>query len=207
MLNFESLGFNCEFGLVQRACGAEPAGLLRFVSIPTHRLLQGLDFGFADVDDTALVRAYPSKDAEPEWLLRHDRYDMHAHSYIKVSSIDQEAFMAQQLKRLRLQRRRLLEVLETGQNLFVFQRPEHLTEAHALPILTLLRSYGPNALLFVTAGGAEPPGSVDLIAPHLFRGNIDRLAPIGDARLFNLPAWISICAVAYRLWRETGHGG
>lgn len=207
MLNFESLGFNCEFGLVQRACGAEPMGLLRFVSIPTHRLLQGLDFGFADVDDTKLVRAYASNDPEPEWLLRHDRYDMHAHSHVPASSVDQETFLVQQIKRLRLQRRRLLEVLETGQNLFVFQRPGHMTEAHALPILTLLRSYGPNALLFVTGDTEKPCGSVDQIGPHLFRGNIDKLAPIGDARLFNLPAWISICAVAYRLWRETGHGG
>jgi len=207
MLQFESLGDNCEFGLVQRACGAEPHGLLRFVGMEIHRLLNGLDFAFDGIDDAALVRAYPGPGANPEWLLRHDRYGMNAHSFIPVSDIDEASFVAQQLQRLRFQRRRLLEVLETGQNLFVFRRQAHMTEAHALPLLTLLRSYGPNALLFVTMDREKPSGSVDLLGPHLYRGNIEKLAPPGEAREFHLDAWVSICANAYRLWRETGHGG
>jgi hypothetical protein len=204
--HFESLGHNCEFGLVQRACGAEPQGLLRFVGIAIHRLLEGLDFGFEGVDDPALVRAYPGTGPDPEWLLRNDRYGMHAHSFLPVTSIDEATFVAQQIKRVRLQRRRLLEVLETGQNLFVFQRQEPMTEAHALPLLTLLRSYGPNALLFVTMDAEKPSGSVDQLGPHLFRGNIDKLAPVHEAGSFQKVPWVSICANAYRLWRETGHG-
>lgn len=42
MLGFESLGDNCEFGLVQRRCGAEPLGLLRFSNIELGPLLRGL---------------------------------------------------------------------------------------------------------------------------------------------------------------------
>jgi hypothetical protein len=206
MEHLESLGNTCEFGLVQRACGADPQGLLRFVGIRIHHLLHALDFGFEGVDDPALIRAYPSPEGEPEWLLRNDRYGMDAHSFITVKSIDEAALIRQQTARMKLQRRRLLEVLETGQNLFVFRQQEHMTEAHALPILTLLRSYGPNALLFVTEDREKPSGSVDQIGAHLFRGNIDQLAPAADARHFKLLPWISICANAYRLWRETGHG-
>ena len=207
MLSMESLGNTCEFGLVQRACGADPQGLLRFVGIQIHQLIRGLDFGFEGVDDPKLLRAYPSPDAKPEWLLRNDKYGMNAHSFVLVNDVDAATLIEQQASRLRFQRRRLLEVLETGQNLFVFQRQEPMTEAHALPILTLLRSYGPNALLFVTQTAEKPSGSVDLIRAHLFRGNIERLAPASDARLFHLLPWISICANAYRMWRETGHGG
>ena len=206
MEHLESLGNNCEFGLVQRACGADPQGLLRFVGIRIHHLLHALDFGFEGVDDPALVRAYTSDEPEPEWLLRNDRYGMYAHTFITQKSIAEDELIRQQTTRMRLQRRRMLEVLETGQNLFVFQQQEHMTEAHALPILTLLRSYGPNALLFVTQDLEKPSGSVDLIGPHLFRGNIDHLAHASDARQFNLLPWISICANAYRLWRETRHG-
>jgi len=206
MLHLESLGNNCEFGLVQRACGAEPLGLLRFVGIRIHHLLHALDFGFEGVDDPALVRAYTSDEPEPEWLLRNDRYGMNAHTFMTQSSIGEAELIRQQIARMRLQRRRMMEVLETGQNLFVFQQQEHMTEAHALPILTLLRSYGPNALLFVTQDVDKPSGSVDLIGQHLFRGNIDHLAHASDARGFKLLPWISICANAYRLWRETGHG-
>jgi hypothetical protein len=206
MLHFESLGHNCELGLAQNACGAKPQGLLRFVGIAVHRLLEGLDFGFEGVDDPALIRAYPASDADPEWLVRHDRYGMHAHSFQKVSAIGEAAFIDKQVKMMRLQRRRLLGVLESGENLFVFQRQEKMTVAHALPLLTVLRSYGPNALLFVNQGGEEPSGSVDQLGAHLFRGNIDKLAPVHDVGVFQLTPWISICANAYRLWRESGHG-
>jgi len=207
MLHFESLGHNCEFGLVQRACGAEPQGLLRFAQMSIHKLLEALDLGFEGVDDPALLRAYSGGGPDPEWLFRHDRYGLYAHSWLHVNHVTEADFLAKQIMRMRLQRRRLLEVLESGQNLFVYQRRGTMTEAHALPILTLLRSYGPNALLFVTVSEDKPPGSVDLLGPHLFRGNIDKLAPINDAYDFQLQSWISICANAYRLWRETGHSG
>lgn len=50
---FESLGDNCEFGLVQRIGGIEPLGLLRFAGfhIPVeyrlNRLLDALERGFS----------------------------------------------------------------------------------------------------------------------------------------------------------------
>ena len=47
MLDFESLGENCEFGLVQRRCGIEPLGLLRFSSTPLPPLLHALRERFA----------------------------------------------------------------------------------------------------------------------------------------------------------------
>jgi hypothetical protein len=192
--------------LVQKACGIDPPGLLRFANIPTRRLLQGLDFGFEDIDDPRLLHAYRSDDEDPEWILQHDRYDMHIRSGVRAAGTEMASFVAQQARRLAQQRNRMLDILESGENIFVFQRDEHLSEAHVLPILTLLRSYGPNALLFVTASEKKPPGSVDLIGPHLFRGNIDRLAPCDDVKQFHLSAWMSICANAYRMWRVTGHG-
>ncbi len=207
MLQFESLGHNCEFGLVQRRCGAEPLGLLRFMSISPGNLLQGLDFGFEGVDDPAMARIYRDPQGGAEWMIRLDRYDMHAHTFRNPAETDAETVRIEEMKKLVFKRRRFLEVLETGQKLFVYQRREHMTEAHALPVLNLLRSHGPNALLFVTADRSLPCGSVDRLAVDLYRGNIDRLAPTDRATELHLPAWISICANAYRLWREAGLGG
>src|SRR5260221_3025006 len=51
MMQFESLGENCEFGLVQRRCGAEPLGLLRFASAPLPVLLAGLRARFEGLGD------------------------------------------------------------------------------------------------------------------------------------------------------------
>jgi hypothetical protein len=207
MLQFESLGHNCEFGLVQRRCGTEPLGLLRFMSVSPSNLLHGLDFGFEGADDPAMARIYPSTEGDSEWMLRLDRYDMHAHTFRRPAEIDAETVRADEVKKLVFKRRRFLEVLESGQKLFVYQRYEHMTEAHALPVLNLLRSHGPNALLFVTADASRPWGSVDRLATDLYRGNIDYLAPSVFSEKMNLPGWVSICANAYRLWREAGLGG
>jgi hypothetical protein len=206
MMQFESLGHNCEFGLLQRRCGAEPLGLLRFVGISVRELLIGLDYGFEGVDDPELTRVYHGGDVELEWMVRNDRYIMEAHTFRDPESVSAETVMAEELAKIRFKRRRFLEVLETGEKLFVFQRQEPMSEAQALPILNLLRSHGRNALLFVSGTAERPCGSVDRLAVDLYRGNIDKLAPIGAADKLNLPAWISICANAYRLWRESGLG-
>src|SRR6185312_11010618 len=46
VMRFESLGDNCELGLVQRRCGKEPLGLLRFANIMLPSLLRGVSTGF-----------------------------------------------------------------------------------------------------------------------------------------------------------------
>jgi tetratricopeptide (TPR) repeat protein len=46
LLKFESLGENCEFGLVQRHYGAEPLGLLRWMGAEPDQLCLALEAGF-----------------------------------------------------------------------------------------------------------------------------------------------------------------
>jgi len=205
MMQFESLGHNCEFGLVQRETGAEPLSLLRFVSMDVPNLLRGLDFGFDGVDDPDLTRMYQVGEGDPLWMARNDRYDMHGHTFRTVSQIGHDEILKQQLETMAFKRERFLDVLETGQKLFVFQAPPRMTPVHAVPLLNMLRSHGPNALLFVTPSYG-PPGSVDMLGHGLFRGNIDRLAPADSTGDFSFVPWLSICANAYRMWREAGFG-
>jgi hypothetical protein len=207
MVQLESLGYNCELGLLQRACGAEPLGLLRFVGISVPRLLEGLDFCFEGVDDPAETRLFPNWEGKTEWIVSNLRYDMHWHTFHPVVEAEKDGFRRDELKKLQFKRRMFVETLEAGQKLFVYQRPEHTSVAHVLPILNLLRSHGDNALLFISQGHEAPSGSVDRLSANLYRGNIDRLAPIGWGDDAYVCAWISICANAYRLWREAGHGG
>jgi hypothetical protein len=207
MLQLESLGYNCELGLVQRRCGAEPLGLLRFAGTSAPRLLEGLDFSFEGIDDPTQIRLYPSWAGETEWIGRNLRYDMHWHTYRPVVEAERERVVEDEIKKLRFKRRRFLEVLESGEKLFVYQRPEHDSPAHVLPILNMLRSHGDNALLFVAVNRDSPPGSVERLSRDLYRGNLARVPPAGWADDTDFRAWISICANAYRLWRETGRGG
>jgi hypothetical protein len=206
MLEFESLGMNCELGLIQRHYGAEPAGLLRFVGIEIHDLLLGLDEAFKHIANPAQLRAYTDGSHSQNWISHSAEYNLHRHSYQPVATMNEAAFLAAESRKLERERERFQQVLTTGQHLFVYQRNEFLQPAHVMPILNMLRSHGRNALLFVTPNYGAPSGSVDLLAPDLYRGNIDRLAPQANAIDSNVPAWTSICANAYRLWRETGHG-
>ena len=48
-LQFESMGHNCEFGLVQRHFGAEPLGLLRWNAISVEDVILGIEQQFEGV--------------------------------------------------------------------------------------------------------------------------------------------------------------
>jgi hypothetical protein len=100
----------------------------------------------------------------------------------------------------------LLEDLATGHKIFVFQHPDAKSIAYVRPILNILRSYGPNTLLFVTEDPAQPSGSVHQLELDLFHGYIAALAPVDRVPELDVASWISICANTYRLWRESGQG-
>jgi len=202
MLNFESLGHNCEFGIMQRQCGAEPLGLLRFVGITLPDLLRGLDCGFADVGHDRWLRVFLHDGPRREFLVSDVRHNFSFHSFQFEDETTAERVRAEQGVKLRFYHQRFTEVLRTGDRLFVFQRPRALLAAHMLPLLTLLRAYGPNALLFVTEGGEHPPGAVAQIGRSLYQGFTSRLAPGEDVGRGDLRAWLSICANAYTMWRE-----
>jgi hypothetical protein len=100
-------------------------------------------------------------------------------------------------------RRKLSEDLRDGGKIFVFQHPEARSTAHVLPLLNLLRSFGPNTLLFVTEGGAQQAGCVTQLAPDLLHGQVAQLAPSYEATRADVASWVQVCANAYRLWRES----
>ncbi len=206
MMQVESLGHNCELGLVQRRCGAEPNRLLRFAGIGYHNLLLGLDFGFEGIDELAQLRCYLDPGPRPEFRVYNSRYGMDFHSFQYEGDTDPASLLARMARDLAFRRRNFVDMLHEDSRLFVFQRVEPMTAAQAIPILNLLRSYGAHALLFVSPDRSIPAGTVRLLAPDLFQGSIDRLAPGTEVDRFNLPAWISLCANAYRLWRENGGG-
>lgn len=196
---FESLGHNCEFGMVQRHVGAEPLGLFRFAGVTLPDLLTGLELGFAGLGEDAQVEAFAHGPLR-EFLVRDRRYNITLHTRRHETGIDAETVRREQAGQLRFFRRSFLEMLETGERLFVFQRPGQTLAAQMLPLLARLRRYGPNALLFVTDDPAHPPGSVEQLGYGLFRGFTDRMAPEDDVGRCNLSAWLSLCANARRLW-------
>jgi hypothetical protein len=204
---FESLGHNCEFGLAQRGMGQEGWGLLRYAGISLQKLVEGLDFGFEGIDAPDNLMTYLSV-GKPvgEIIVRDKHYRMSIHSEQTELTSSRSEVLRQSYLGLGLRRRKLLEDLATGHKIFVFQHPDAKSIAYVRPILNILRSYGPNTLLFVTEDPAQPSGSVHQLELDLFHGYIAALAPVDRVPELDVASWISICANTYRLWRESGQG-
>ena len=208
---FESLGTTCEFGLFQRLCHVETLGLLRFAGLALPRLLEGLDDGFSKLDDPAGLTAQ-IEGSTPEWVVTHEGYGMRYHTFRSPGDISRESLLVQQATILQYRRDKLLEILGTGEKLFVVNRPRYLSAAEALPLLAVLESYGPNALLFVSTDTGQPPGTVEILRSNFYRGALDGIEAVADdAELIGrdtwlsdraAAAWASICANAYAAWQS-----
>ncbi len=205
MMAMESLGFNCEFGIAQRRSGADPLGLLRFVGVDMHKLLAGLDQGFAGIDDPASLIVYLNESERAEYMAQQRLYGIVFHTFRFAEETTEATVRTEILRNLTFYRRKFLEVLRSGEKLFVLHNGSILTLPEARSVLILLRSYGPCSLLYVTRGTMAQAGSVEAVEDGIYHGYIEAFATMDpDARNLNLPVWWSVVANAYRLWRENG---
>jgi hypothetical protein len=197
MYRFESLGENCEFGLLQRKLGAEPPGLLRFASAPIDKLIPALTARFEGMgmpDQLEIERA------AQEYMVFDKMFGIRYHAWVKLGEKEPAAIVRDEVARLPLLIDKLREDLSAGQKIFVFHgmRPLSLQQAGALS--AALYRYGPSTLLWVElADDMNAPGSVTELGPHLLKGHIDRFAPGENAHDFSLPVWLQICSKALEL--------
>ena len=196
---FESLGHNCEFGLMQRDLDAEPLGLLRFGGIEPAALLAGLDCAFAGIDDPhGLGLESGRMNGRAEYLVRDARFGVRIHTGQFLDEVPPEAVdLFRMARHLGFLQRHFAEGLSEAERIFVLHHPDLHDRARALPILNRLRVNGDNTLLYVTEHPTVPPGTIVIEQAHLLHGYIDRLVPMNEAKKINLGAWVSLCANAY----------
>jgi hypothetical protein len=198
---FESLGDNCEFGLVQRKMGAEPLGLLRFSFIELPLLLRGLRCGFDGLGDPATVEV-TAEGKDNEYVVRESVYGMTYHTFQYADQLSLDTVREQQATRLSFLRRKLMEDIANGEKIFVLKRFPPLRPEEILPIYTALNEIGSNWLLWmVPSDPAHPSGTLEVLLPGLLRGYLDRFAPHENAHDLSLRAWTSVCEA---VWRSVG---
>ena len=210
-VRFETLGDNCEFGLVQRRAGAEPLGLLRFAGfhIPVEqrleRLIMALDARFEGLGRPETVRAEAAGEAgRREYLIRETVYDLMYHSFQPEGRVDPEALRLQEAKKLQFLRRKLLTDLASAEKILVWKSNVRLAESDVMAAVSALGRFGPNTLLWVEeAEPGFPPGTVQRRGEHLLKAHIERLAPYVEATDIYYEGWFRICAEADRLTRES----
>jgi hypothetical protein len=195
-MNFEGLGWNCEFGLLQRMFFAEPLGLLRFIEIPADSMAEALEKRFAGVGDRENTVIYMS---HGEYQTKDTRYVMTTHTCVREIQPDVEKFLLSYCRRTRFLRDKLISDLELGEKIFVYQNQD-LTDDEIDRIHRAIRAYGKSTLLCVrktapgrTAGEVENRGDGLFVASRA-KGGRDT----GEWNL-DLDEWLSICLATARM--------
>lgn len=197
----ESLGENCDLGVVQRAVGVEPFGLFRFGSCNPATLAVMLREGFQSlgegddlwIDEVGATREFRVKS-------RSCAFESHTNRY--AARDDLEVVRRSEIDRMRYLKSRLLKDLARGEKLFVYKGDSDA--ATMREIATLLQGYGPNTLLWVSlADSTHAARTVERDSRALLRGFVSRFGTYDDAGP-SLPVaeWVAMCANAYRLWRN-----
>jgi hypothetical protein len=200
-LAFESLGENCEFGLFQRRCDAEPLGLLRFSSTFMRNLIRGIDNGFdglGEIDDID-----PRLEGAPrEYMIHEKKFGLVYHTFVYEGQRSVWLMREQESARLKFLRRKFMEELEATDKIFVYKLGSGVSEAEILPLYMALNRYGEATLLWVVQAERDrPTGTVEVVMPGLLKGYIDRFAPEENAHDFSFDGWLQVCANACVLVR------
>lgn len=197
VLHFESVGDNCELGLVQRLAGAEPLGLLRFAGAPLRHVLRALDARFEGIDDPCHIRVQAENG---EYMVKLTKYDFYYHAHVEIGDMTPEAVHRQQCRTVGFLARKLIEDLETPTKILVFRQNEPVSAGDLLGLRIALSAYGPGILLWVReACPGHPPGTVDVADERLFIGHVRRLAPREHVPDLNMGPWMTVLRRAYAL--------
>lgn len=197
MCEFESLGDNCEFGLAQRFCGAEPLGLFRFSSSRADNLVHAFSTEFAEYGTPEdLVIALDANGRE--YMARSRRYDDFTyHTEVFAPDGDVEKLRARELRKVAFLKRRLSADLRSGEKILVRKAGRY---KFAMELAGLVRELGPNIFMWVqTADEDHPPGHVTVAGDGLLIGHVSRFAPYGTAPRLQVHDWLRVCLNALAL--------
>lgn len=197
---FESLGENCDLGVVQRAIGLEPLGLFRFGACDAAGVLALLRARFhplCEPEDLWLDEVGPRR----EYWVKSRQFAFESHTNRYAPQDEAAVVRRGELERLRYLKSHLLRDLASGRKLFVFKGNSDLATIRRLA--TQLQDYGTNCLLWLNvADKAHAPGSVERDSTALLRGYLSRFGTYDGDPSLPVEEWVTVCANAYRLWRN-----
>jgi hypothetical protein len=203
-LAFESLGDNCELGLIQRRAGVEPLGLLRFAGAPLRNLLRGLAARFAGIADPHHIRVHAEHD---EYMVKLTKYDFTYHAHVKVGEVEPDTLQRQQVRTVRFLADKLIDDLRNPSKILVFRQNEPLSAGDLVDLRIALAEFGPNILLWVRdACPGHPPGSVDVADDRMMVGYVRRLAERDAVPDLDYPSWMQVLRRASGIWWQSPGG-
>jgi hypothetical protein len=177
VMRYESLGENCEFGLVQRHFEAEPLGLLRWtycVVDTVIKLLEGRLSGFGELENLTLSRT-----SWKEYMIKEEKYGIAFHTFSTKDIADEAAFLRRQSSRLSWLAEKLLRDLTESNKQFILKLYHRTSELQIHRVLSLLQQYSAhNKLLCISASpNLSEAGTVVNVGNGLAYGKLSRRNP------------------------------
>lgn len=201
---FESVGLNCEFGLVQRAVGIERLGLLKWCVSEPSMLIAALRDKFEGLGDAGNVEIGVHG---WEYDVIDKKFGFRGHSFVNKEEISADKFLVQMQKRLKYLKNKFLEDLYDGGYIYVFkQNGKPFPFSQIDELAWLINSYGGARLLWISEAAVadQEAGFVEFCAPYLIRGYVSHLAPYDDAHDIDVGGWVEVCRRAYSLVQGKG---
>jgi hypothetical protein len=204
---FVSLGINCEFGLIQRHCEAEPLGLLRFTFTPLHGLLRALACRFDGVGDRdkLTISVLPNG----EFMATHEIFSLDFHTQMKTGKFTEAEVLDKVSRHVGYLAGMLMDDLAVAEKIFVYRplQPD-APLARADTLYAAMRRFGPATLLWA-AYSADPAriGTVRWRRPgEIMIAYLDHYSPARYAANASFDLWLRICEQAASL-RRAGAAG
>jgi len=197
MSRFISLGANCEFGVAQRQCLAEPFDLLRWGKTSIEVLLVMLEDRFRHIAHPSHLAIKLSEGGE--YMLDNSFYNFYWHTFVWEGQMAADRVMRREMARLPRQAEILLADLEEGERILVRTVRQASVDAKLRELVDLCGRFGPSQILLISED-TERAGQVERLGPTLMCGYILKFAdPAQVEATTDAASWLPLCRKAYAL--------
>jgi hypothetical protein len=210
MMQFEPLGSDCEFGVIQRRSGFGSPGLFKRNGMPLTTLISALEARFEGLGDPENLEI----EFESGEFTVHDlRFGWRYKHWLTEEEISIEKLHKSESQRLRLLSKKFVEDLTNSEKIFVFKRSQLIRhqfmpsiENIILPLHQAMRAYGPASLLWVFLSNDKyQAGTIEVLRPGLMLGFLENFfdAKANPDQIEQvIEGWTSLCMKATRIREE-----
>lgn len=191
---WESLGEDCEFGLVQRHFGVEPINLLRWTSSKIAHLKLAFEQDFEGVGAIENTRIGVFNG---EYFCDDKHFGFGMHTFIRVSVEDEKKVLVTMANRMTFLRRKLLEDLAEGHKSYIYKAKVSPSDELVLELHAAMQRHGPSRLLVVVkADEEEVPGTIKVLKSNVALGYIQEFGNRQGHWDIKYQDWMNLCAGA-----------
>jgi hypothetical protein len=203
---FESIGNNCEFGIVQRHHAYDPPGLFRNVGfLNPDSIINAIDSNLDQMFDAEKFE-FVLPEGWPDWRLDCQIHGFGFHTAIPASiergSPEWLKKTEQSVAAFRFLKRRFQTDLLSGEKTFIFRFIDELPASVIERLYQAIRKHGPGWLLYVKQDRQKTSALVETIHNGLLVSSITKLSNENPPQI-DFAAWGSIMSQASQLRSST----